>query len=115
MKNLVCDLSVASSSLSLSFVFFSFVSLSTVSLYVEKKLAIDLVVEANRLLLQDTIVNIHEQPMSTFDAAALNRGYIVSRLLAVMMLIIPPGLIDRMCVLFVLLFGSVLYRKTLLN
>ena len=36
-------------------------------------------------------MNIGEQPMSTFDATALSRGYIVSRLLAVMMLVIPPG------------------------
>ena len=90
MKNLVCDLSVASSSLLSSFVFFSSVSLSTVSLCVEKKLVIDMVVEGNRLL-QDAIMIIHEQPMSTFHATALRRGYIVSRLLAVMMLIIPPG------------------------
>ena len=36
-------------------------------------------------------MNIHEQPMSTFDTTALSQGYIVSRLLAVMMLFIPPG------------------------
>ena len=59
-------------------------------LCVEKNVAIDFVVEGNRLL-RDAIMNIHEQPMDTFNATALSRGYIVSRLLAVVMLIIPPG------------------------
>ena len=99
MKNLVCDLSVTSSSLSSSFVFSSSVSLSTVSLCVDKKLAIDLVVEGNHLLLQNTIVNIHEQPMSTFDATALSQGYIVPRLLAF------TGMIE--CVSFLFCFLAV--------